>query len=69
MIIKLSIVTNCALAFGLFLGICGYHFVVNGAIGRGALTGLVAAGLLLLVRGVIGLLRRKQPARPKSCGK
>lgn len=59
------IAANCAVAFGLFLGICGYHFVAHGDLRRGVVTGLVAAGLLLLVRGIIGLFRGKAPGEPR----
>jgi hypothetical protein len=58
-----SIAINCGLAFGLFLGICGYHVVVNDDLRHGVVTGLVAAGLLLLVRGIVGLFRREAAAR------
>ncbi|MBP8304001.1 MAG: hypothetical protein KBE04_07740 [Phycisphaerae bacterium] len=60
-----SIATHCGLAIGLFLGVAGYHFVVNGDLRHGVVTGLVAAGLVLLVRGGIGLLRGRMPTESK----
>ncbi len=57
-----SIAVNCAWAFALFLGVCGYHLLVNNDLRRGAVTGLVAVCLYLLVHGIIGLFRRKRQA-------